>query len=79
MTAFIFTIVYLAFGFMFMTTCAKFGWMHKYDPPFFYWFCWPMVIVAACFKVLADAIVKVNSALENYVNTLKPVQDENVL
>lgn len=77
MTTFIFSIVYLAFGFLFMTNCAKFGLIGKYDPPIFYWVCWPVVILTAFFRVISNSIVAVNSVIENYVNTLKPKQDEN--
>lgn len=73
----IFAIVYFAFGFFFMTVCAKFGWMDKYDPAIFYWFFWPVVVAMALFKLVVYILEMVQSPVERYVANLKPEQKEN--
>ena len=70
-------IIYLAFGFFFMTVCAKFGWMDKYDPAFFYWIGWPVIILYAFFQLINSVITHLNTALQNYIDGLKPKQNEN--
>ena len=70
-------IVYLAFGFLFMNTCAKVGWMDDYDPALFYWICWPVVILFAVFRAITAVIDFLNKTLQTYVDSLKPKQNNN--
>lgn len=77
MNIIIFLAVYLAFGFIFMTTCAKFGWMGKYDPALMYWIAWPVVIFGICVSIIVRTISYVSEAVQNYVDGLKPNQTEN--
>ena len=71
-------ITYLAFGFLFMTLCAKFGWMDKYDPAIFYWIFWPVIMVTWVFKLMFYIFDLIQTPVERYVDNLKPNQDETI-
>lgn len=72
MSNIIFISAYFAFGFLFMTMCARKGWMEQYDPALMYLIAWPAVILVACFRIFSKGVLALNSAVDNYVNTLKP-------
>lgn len=71
------TIAYLVVGFIFMTISARKGWMNQYDPAFFYWIGWPVVILYAFFQLMNAVFAQLNTILQNYVDGLKPKQIEN--
>lgn len=77
MNTIVFLAVYLAFGFFFMTVCAKFGWMDRYDPALMYWIAWPVILFMWMFKLAVYVIDIIQTPIEIYVDNLKPKTDES--
>lgn len=70
-------IAYFVFGFLFMTACAKFGWMGRYDPAIFYWIFWPVIMATWMFKLVVYIIDMIQTPVERYVANLKPNTEDN--